>query len=116
MDGHSFIRLKSNVALCHKLIKKLKIMKKANSFKIENEAIIVPRGVHKNQKPNEVLITFSSLSGIVYQFELPKREMVGLKKDQTISSIFSTVSLVEPLSKQRSKQLLSFLNENLKSI
>ena len=90
-------------------------MTKANSFKIENEAIIVPRGVHKNQKPNEVLITFSSLSGIVYQFELPKREMVGLKKDETVSLIFSSVSLAEPLSEKLSKQLRSFLNENLKT-
>ena len=91
-------------------------MKKENSFKIENEAIKVPKGVHKNQKPNQVVITFSSPSGTIYQFELPEREMVGLKKEATISLIFSTVSLAEPLSKEQSKQLLSFLNENLKSI
>ena len=90
-------------------------MTKANSFKIENEAIIVPKGVHKNQKPNQVVITFSSPSGTVYQFELPKREMVGLKKDETVSLIFSSVSLAEPLSEKLSKQLRSFLNENLKT-
>lgn len=90
-------------------------MKKENSFKIENEAIIVPKGVHKNQKPNQVVITFSSPSGTVYQFELPKREMVSLKKDETVSLIFSSVSLAEPLSEKLSKQLRSFLNENLKT-
>ena len=90
-------------------------MKKGN-FKIENEAIKVPKGVHKNQKPNQVVITFSSPSSTIYQFELPAQEIFRLKKDQTISLIFSTVSLAEPLSKQQSKQLRSFLNENLKSI
>ena len=90
-------------------------MKKGN-FKIENEAIKVPKGVHKNQKPNQVVITFSSPSETIYQFELPEREMIGLKKDPTISLIFSSVSLAEPLSKQQSKQLFSFLHHNLKSI
>ena len=90
-------------------------MKKGN-FKIENEAIKVPKGVHKNQKPNQVVITFSSTSGTVYQFELPEREVAGLKKDETVSLIFSSVSLAEPLSEKLSKQLRSFLNENLKSI
>ena len=89
-------------------------MTKANSFKIENEAILVPRGVHKNQKPNNVVITFSSPSGTVYQFEIPEREVAGLKEEATTSLIFSCVSLAEPLSKLQLKQLLSFLDQHLK--
>ena len=89
---------------------------KNKNFKIENEAILVPKGVHKNQKNNQVIITFSSPSGTIYQFELPEQEMIGLKKDATVSLIFSSVSLAEPLSEKLSKQLRSFLNENLKSI
>ena len=91
-------------------------MKQANNFKIVKNKIKVPQGVHKNQKENQVVITFSSPSGTIYQFELPEREMVGLKKEAATCLIFSSVSLAEPLSKQQSKQLLSFLNQNLKSI
>ena len=89
---------------------------KNKNFKIENEAILVPKGVHKNQKKNQVIITFSSPSGTIYQFELPEQEMIGLKKDATVSLIFSSVSLAEPLSEKLSKQLRSFLHQNLKSI
>ena len=91
-------------------------MNKVNSFKIENEAIIVPKGVHKNQKPNQVAITFSSPSGTIYQFELPEQEMIGLKKEAAIGLIFSSVSLAEQLSEKQSKQLFPFLHQNLKSI
>ena len=90
-------------------------MTKANSFKIENEAILVPRGVHKNQKPNQVVITFSSPSGTIYQFELPDKEIIGLKKEVTECLTFSSVCLAESLSKKQSKQLLSFLHQNLKT-
>ena len=88
---------------------------KNKNFKIENEAILVPKGVHKNQKNNQVIITFSSPSGTIYQFELPEQEMIGLKKDATVSLIFSSVCLAESLSKKQSKELFSFLHQNLKT-
>ena len=91
-------------------------MKKANSFKIVNEEILVSDFLSKKQDENQKVFTFCSPSGTIYKFYLPDKEMSGPAKLETAFWIYLEASNLEDMSEKQKKELFSFLDQHLKSI
>ena len=89
-------------------------MKKTNqNFQVSQEVLPLSEKFLRMLNQPIRLFAFTSPQGSVFQIPLPISKMDDKEKSCIVNQTFSMVTLSEPCSKEISRDLTDFLNENI---